>query len=115
MGQRGIHGIEQAATPRMGAFEMDGKLIPVPVKTCGLCAGTGEVEDFDDHIPPLVDAVEFRREQYGWTSMRMAVALGLAKSHYSEFVHGKRNLPLEARIKAYAIGVPAAVLLQEQV
>lgn len=94
------------------AYEVDGKIVIVPVKTCPNCGGSGEVEDFESHLPPVVDALEFRREQYGWTRMRMAAELGLGKSHYSEFVSGKRGLPLSARIKAHQIGVPAQVLLQ---
>lgn len=94
------------------AFEMDGKIIVVPARTCPQCAGTGKIEDYDSHLPPLIDAMEFRREQYGWTAMKMAEKLGLKRSHYSEFVRGKRRLPLEARIKAHELGVPAKVLLQ---
>lgn len=64
--------------------------------------------------PPLKDAVEFRREQYGWSAEKMAAMLDIEKSHYSEFVNGKRNLPINSIRKAYAIGIPATVLLQEQ-
>lgn len=63
--------------------------------------------------PPLIDAVEFRREQYGWSRNKMAAMLDLSLPHYSEFVHGKRNLPINSVRKAYAIGIPAKVLLAE--
>ena len=60
----------------------------------------------------LVDALEFRRDAYGLKSSEFAAILGLSTTHYSEFLSGKRNLPLNARIRAFAIGVPAEALLQ---
>lgn len=63
-------------------------------------------------LPSIRAAVEFRREQHGWTQSKMADCLGIADSHYSEFVHGKRRLPYAACCKAYEIGVPPSVLLQ---
>lgn len=63
-------------------------------------------------LPTIIDAVEFRRDQYGYTKTQMAFELGMCLSHYSEFIHRKRPLPLKARIKAHKIGVPAEVLLQ---
>lgn len=63
-------------------------------------------------LPSIVDAVEFRREQYGWTMSKMAFELGIQLSHYSEFVHKKRNLPINAIRHAYRIGVPEKVLMQ---
>ena len=63
-------------------------------------------------LPSIVSAVEFRREAYGWPAYKMAKALGISKSRYSEFVHGKRRLTYRAICKAYEIGVPHTVLLQ---
>lgn len=63
-------------------------------------------------LPPILDAVEFRRDQYGWSQARMGTELGIGQSHYSEFLNGKRTLSLNARIRAYKLGVPAEVLLQ---
>ena len=60
----------------------------------------------------IVDVVEFRRDQYGLTQSEFGALLGMTSSHYSEFVRGRRNMPLNARIRAFAIGVPADVLLQ---
>jgi antitoxin component HigA of HigAB toxin-antitoxin module len=62
--------------------------------------------------PSQIEAVEFRREQYGLNSSEMAQVLGIARSHYSEFVLGKRQLPITAIIRAFAIGVPAESLFQ---
>ena len=59
-----------------------------------------------------VDALEFRREQYGLTQAEFAALLGMQSSHYSEFLHEKRRLPIGAVKRAYAIGVPADALLQ---
>lgn len=60
----------------------------------------------------VADALEFRRDQYGLTQREFAAILGMYPGHYSEVVNGKRNLPLEATKRAFAIGVPAEVLLQ---
>lgn len=82
-----------------------------------------EIKSYDDGYeagrnekpPKLVDAVEFRREQYGWSKKKMADMLDMSRSHYSEFVHGKHGLPANSIRKAYAIGIPAAVLLQDDI
>lgn len=63
----------------------------------------------------LVDAVEFRQEQYGWNDKKMAAMLDLSPPHYSEFKSGKRGLPINSIRKAYAIGIPASVLLQDDI
>ena len=60
----------------------------------------------------LPDALEFRRDQYGLKAAEFAAILGLTPPKYSEVINGKRNLPLNARIRAFAVGVPAEVLLQ---
>lgn len=82
-----------------------------------------QIKSFDDGYeagrnetpPSLVGAEDFRREQYGWSDSKMAAMLDLSKSHYSEFKHGRRSLPINSIRKAYAIGIPAKVLLQEDV
>ena len=60
----------------------------------------------------IVDALDFRRDQYGLTRAEFAAILGMTSTHFSEVMAGKRNLPLNARIRAFAVGVPAEVLLQ---
>ena len=65
--------------------------------------------------PKLVDAIEFRRESYGWSKGKMAAMLDMTKGHYSEFIHGTRGLPVNSIRKAYAIGIPAQVLLQDDI
>lgn len=42
----------------------------------------------------------------------MAKALGMTRSHYSEFLSGLRGLSKAAMKKAFEIGVSAEVLLQ---
>jgi len=64
-------------------------------------------------LPSVVDAIEFRRDQYGWYKADMARALGLNPSHYIEFLKGERGLPINAMRNAYSIGIPAKVLLQK--
>lgn len=80
-----------------------------------------EIRAYDDGFdagrswtePSVKAAVEFRQEQYGLNDSQMAAILDLSKPHFSEFKHGKRGLPLNSIRKAYAIGIPASVLLQE--
>ena len=66
------------------------------------------------HTASIGDALEFRRDQYGLDRLQFAVLLGIQPSHYSEVVTGKRDLPITATKRAYAIGVPAEVLLQQR-
>jgi len=67
-----------------------------------------KIRDF----PSIIDALEFRREQYGMSQAEMAEELDWYESHYSEFRRGKRDLPWHAMRKAYEMGVPASVLFQ---
>lgn len=60
----------------------------------------------------LVQALEFRREQYGLNKRDFAALLGFSLARYSDVCSGRRRLPLDATKRAYAIGVPADALLQ---
>lgn len=66
------------------------------------------------HLPSILDAINFRQEQYGWNDTKMAAMLDMQKSHFSEFKSGKRSLPINSIRIAYAIGIPADVLLSDQ-
>ena len=59
----------------------------------------------------VVDAVEFRRSQCDLTQRDFAELLGLTPGNYGEILAGRRRLPINATKRAYAIGVPADVLL----
>ena len=62
----------------------------------------------------LVDALEFRREQYDLTKRDFAFLLGLTSGNYIAILKGvRKRLPIDATKRAYAIGVPADVLLGE--
>ena len=63
----------------------------------------------------LIKALEFRRLQYDLTQRDFAAVLGLTPGNYGEILAGRRRLPLTATKRAYAIGVPADVLLGDQV
>lgn len=65
-----------------------------------------------DNLPSIVDALKFRQEQYGYNQHEMALALGMTDGNYSDVLSGKRRLSINATRAAYAIGVPASVLLQ---
>lgn len=60
----------------------------------------------------LIDALEFRRDAYGLTREEFAGVLGCWPGHFSEVMSGKRRLPSLAMRRAFAVGVPAAALLQ---
>lgn len=66
-----------------------------------------------DYGVSAVEAMEQRRCAFGLNQTDFARVLGMQKSHYSEFVAGKRKLPIEATRRAAAIGVPAQALLQK--
>jgi len=70
------------------------------------------MKKYESDMPSIIEATKFRQEQYGYTQLQMAKALGMTQSHYSEFLSGKIRMPLNARIKACKIGIPAKVLLQ---
>jgi transcriptional regulator with XRE-family HTH domain len=59
------------------------------------------------------DALEIRRKECGLNRRNFSLLLGMRESHYSEVVNGKKRLSLNATKRAYAIGVPAAILLQQ--
>lgn len=63
-------------------------------------------------LPSIIDAMEFRRDAYGLTQRQWSQVLGIQQSHYSEFVSGKRALPVKAMAQAFAFGVPAECLFQ---
>ena len=63
-------------------------------------------------LPSIIDAVEFRRETYGLTQKNWAFVLGMCPSHYSEFINGKRRLPVAAMARCFEHGVPAEGLFQ---
>jgi len=60
----------------------------------------------------MVDALDFRRDQYGLTWSEFGMLLGLSPQHMSEVKNGHRRLPIGAVKRAYAIGVPADALMQ---
>lgn len=70
------------------------------------------MEKHNKNLPSIVDALEFRRDQYGYNKREMSEALCMQPSHYSEVISGKRTLSLATTKKAFEIGVPAEVLLQ---
>lgn len=57
-------------------------------------------------------ALEFRRDAYGLGVAEFAFILGIPRSHYNEIINGRRDISKHATRRAYAIGVPADVLLQ---
>lgn len=73
-----------------------------------------DAEQFDWARVSVLDAVEFRREAYDLTQSEWASLLGMAQSHYSEFVNGKRELPKNAMAVAFEYGVPACALFQRK-
>lgn len=63
-------------------------------------------------LPTIPEALRFRIDQYGWTDAKFAHEIGMHSQNFSRVMNGKRRLPLDARIKAHKLGVPAALLLQ---
>ena len=59
------------------------------------------------------DALELRRKECGLSRRNFSYLLGLQEGNYSMVVNGKKQLSLNATKCAYAIGVPAAILLQQ--
>jgi HTH-type transcriptional regulator/antitoxin HigA len=62
--------------------------------------------------PTAIEAVRFRMDQGGLTRRDLEKMLG-GRSHVSEFLSGKRNLPLKARRQLHTeFGIPAEALLR---
>lgn len=62
--------------------------------------------------PTAIDAVRFRMDQGGLTRRDLEEMLG-GRSHVSEFLSGKRHLPLKARRALHEqFGIPAEALLR---
>ena len=65
-------------------------------------------------LPPLIDAVEFRREAYRLTKSEWSKVIGIIPSHYSEFTTGRRGLSPAQMARCFEFGVPAECLFQCQ-
>lgn len=63
-------------------------------------------------LPSPIEALKFRQDQYCFKQFEMAALLGMAATHYSEVLRGRRRLSLTQIRRAVAIGVPAEVILQ---
>lgn len=59
------------------------------------------------------EALEHRRLSYCLRRNEFAKLLAVSKSHYSDIVAGRRDLPRHAVIRALAIGVPLRSFLAE--
>jgi antitoxin component HigA of HigAB toxin-antitoxin module len=66
----------------------------------------------EENFPSIIDAVEFRRDQYGFKRWQWAAMLGMSPPHYTDFIKGRRNLTLKHAARAYELGVPADALFQ---
>jgi transcriptional regulator with XRE-family HTH domain len=72
------------------------------------------IREADAGVPSevsLLEALEFRRGQYGLSQRQFARVLGVTPANYSRFVNHGRGLSLQVLRRAYAIGVPASILL----
>ena len=52
-------------------------------------------------MPSIIEAVEFRREQYGLTKRDWAKVIGMRPSHYTEFTQGKKGLTMKQAAKCF--------------
>ncbi len=73
---------------------------------------TYEREHHPIDAPTTLEAVRFRMDQGGLTRRDLETLLG-GRSHVSEFLSGKRHLPLKARRALHErFGIPAEALLR---
>jgi hypothetical protein len=71
-----------------------------------------EAEKGVSHPVSLRESLLFLADRQMLNQGEVAILLGMHKSHYSEFMKGKRELPVYALRRAYALGVPADALFQ---
>lgn len=64
-------------------------------------------------LPSIPEALVAYIKEHGLKHYQMAALLGVPKTHFSEVIHGKRLLARGAMAKAYKLGIPADILLQE--
>jgi HTH-type transcriptional regulator/antitoxin HigA len=73
---------------------------------------TYEREHHPIDAPTALEAIRFRMDQGGLSRRDLEKMLG-GRSHVSEFLSGKRNLPLKARRTLHEqFGIPAEALLR---
>lgn len=68
----------------------------------------------NEHLPTIAEALEFRIEQYGHSRKEAAKIIGIQQSKLSEYLSGKRRVPLAVLWKLHKYGLPANVLMQVQ-
>jgi len=66
-------------------------------------------------LPTIVDAVEFRMEQYGHNQTEACRIMKIPRSNFSEFLKGKRRVPRSWQFRLHAYGIPAVVLIQKPI
>ena len=64
-----------------------------------------------NNLPTIIEAIEFRMEQYGHTQKDLAKVLG-SRSRASEVMNGKRRISRNMMWKLYRYGIPPVVLVQ---
>lgn len=62
---------------------------------------------------PLPAALDDCRQRHALSMAEFTALLGMQRTHMSDVMNGKRHLPIGATRRAYALGIPADVLLQE--
>lgn len=71
-----------------------------------------ERDNYPIELPTVPEQLRFCLDQWGINQTQLGQMLGLQRSHMSEILNGKRELPLRATKLAYKLGIPAVVLLQ---
>lgn len=64
-------------------------------------------------LPSLIDAIEFRMEQYGHRQAEAARTMKISNSHLNEVLKRRRTPSVLILKRLYKYGIPAEVLLQE--
>jgi len=65
--------------------------------------------------PTIADAMKFRREQMGENQKEISVRAGMSLNRWKHLESGKNEPSIADARKLYAVGIPASVILQENV
>jgi hypothetical protein len=85
-----------------------------------LDALTAEVEAFEREaypipLPTIPEAMKFRREQMGENQREISLRAGMSLNRWKHLESGKNEPSIADARKLYAVGIPASVILGQNV
>jgi len=71
------------------------------------------MQDADgSNLPTIIQALEFRMEQYGHNNRQASKAIGISEQKVCHILKGQRGVSRSMQWKLFEYGIPAVVLIQ---